>query len=118
MFIKDRYPFECLFPATLAPTLMLIAFEGAARDLDRDWELTSHTDDDPNRGVNSLHRYGLAIDGQLIGEYSAALHEKWADGITSRLGYLFDVIFHDRHVHAEFDTKGKRRPRQGGGGLV
>ncbi len=114
MYIKDRYPFECLFPASLSPTLMLIAFEGAARDLDRDWEFKSHTDDDPDRGVNSWHRYGLAIDGQLTGEYSETLHEKWAENIRERLGYLFDVVFHKRHVHAEFDPKGKRRARQGG----
>lgn len=108
MYVKDTFPRECLFPVEHVFPIMLVAFDSAAREIGREWTLTSNTDEDPKRSVNSWHRYGLAIDGALRGPYSETMHERWRDEIKARLGYLFDVTFHHRHVHAEFDPKGKR----------
>lgn len=53
-----------------------------------------------NHGANSLHYADLAVDGWKLRGKTGPETEKI---IALVLGSAFDVIFHDNHIHIEYD---------------
>jgi len=74
------------------------------RDHEHPFYITSITDGE--HGIDSLHRFGLAIDIDFREDQFGLDAGEWlAEDIRSALGPDYDVVFEHNHVHVEFDPK-------------
>ncbi len=55
-----------------------------------------------DHGPDSLHYANLAIDGRVLKSHSG---RETREIIKEKLGKSFDVIFHNNHIHIEYDPK-------------
>lgn len=74
------------------------------RNHDHPFVITSLTEG--THSLNSLHRFGLAVDVDFREDQFTPQQGQWIiDDIARALGPDYDVVFEGNHIHVEYDPK-------------